>query len=33
VERLASLHERGATSDEEFEAEKSAVMAAERSDA
>ena len=32
LERLASLHERGALSDEEFESEKAAVMAGERSD-
>ncbi len=30
LERLASLHERGALSDEEFESEKAAVMAGER---
>jgi len=32
LERLASLHERGVLSDEEFEAEKAAVMAGGRSD-
>jgi hypothetical protein len=32
LERIASLHDRGALNDEEFESEKAAVMAGERSD-